>query len=49
MVESRARAEETIKQGKPVNWLAAVIIILLWLLLAAWFVTFLLRIFQGKS
>lgn len=35
MRESRERAQEIIKQGKPVNQVAAVIIILIWLLLAA--------------
>ncbi len=30
MAESRAKATELIKQGKPVNWLAAAVIILIW-------------------
>jgi len=35
MVESRARAQETLANGKPVNRVAAVVIVAIWLLLAA--------------
>lgn len=35
MAESRIRAEEVIRQGKPVNKVAAALIIAVWLLLAA--------------
>jgi uncharacterized membrane protein YkvA (DUF1232 family) len=34
MIECRARAEEVMQRGKPVNWLAAGIIVALWLLMA---------------
>lgn len=33
--ECRARAEEVMRAGKPVNWVAAAVIIALWVLLAA--------------
>ncbi len=35
MVECREKAREVMKQGKPVNKTAAVVIVLIWLLLAA--------------
>jgi uncharacterized membrane protein YkvA (DUF1232 family) len=35
MNESREKAQEIIGQGKPINWLAAIIIVLIWLFLAA--------------
>jgi hypothetical protein len=35
MEECRARAKEVIAQGKPVNRVAAAVIIAIWLLLAA--------------
>ena len=35
MNESREKAHEIIRQGKPVNWVAAIVIIILWLGLAA--------------
>ena len=34
MDESRQKAQEIMAQGKPVNWVAAIIIIAIWLLLA---------------
>ncbi|MGQ0601587.1 MAG: YkvA family protein [Anaerolineales bacterium] len=34
MQECRARAQEIISQGKPVNWIAAAIIMAVWVLLA---------------
>lgn len=36
--ECRSQAEETFKNGKPKNWVAGLIIILLWFLLGAWIV-----------
>lgn len=39
MVESRSWAQETLAQGKPVSWVAAAIIIIIWVIvagLAAW-------------
>ena len=35
MVECRAKAQEAMEQGKPTNWAAAVVIVVIWLLLAA--------------
>jgi uncharacterized membrane protein YkvA (DUF1232 family) len=34
MVECRVRADELMQQGKPVNWIAAGIIVAIWVLLA---------------
>jgi len=44
MAESRAKAQEIIRQGKPVNWAVAGVIIAMWLLLAAWIIITLLRL-----
>ena len=43
MTESRAKAQEIIRQGKPVNRIAAVIIVLIWLFLAACVIAFIVR------
>ena len=45
MIESREKAQETLRQGKPVNRLAAIIIIGVWILLAASAIALLIRIF----
>lgn len=37
--ECRIQAEEAFKTGKPKNWIAGVIIILIWLLLAVWIIS----------
>ena len=42
MTESRIQAQELIRQGKPVNWAAAIFIALIWVLLAAYTVNFML-------
>jgi hypothetical protein len=34
MVESRARAEEALRAGKPVHWAAAAVIVAVWLSIA---------------
>lgn len=47
MAESRAKAEALMAQGKPVNRVAAVIIVCIWLLLAAWVIAWLARIARG--
>ena len=47
MIESRAKAQEVIRQGKPVNRAAAVVIVMIWLLLAALVIAFMLRLFKG--
>ena len=44
MAECRERARETLREGKPTNWVAAGIIIGIWLLLAALAVVLALRI-----
>ena len=36
--ECRIQAEETFKSGKPKNWVAGAVIILLWVLLAIWII-----------
>ena len=46
MAESRMQAQEMIRQGKPVNWVAAVLIILVWVMLAVYTVNFLGRTFN---
>jgi len=47
MIESRVKAQEVIRQGKPVNRAAAVVIVMIWLLLAALVIAFMLRLFKG--
>lgn len=44
MAESRAKADEIMAQGKPVNRVAAVVIVGIWLLLAAWVIKWLVGI-----
>ena len=46
MTECRARAQEIMQQGKPVNKTAAVVIIVIWLVLAAGAVVLALRLFK---
>jgi uncharacterized membrane protein YkvA (DUF1232 family) len=46
VVECRERAQEIIRQGKPVSKAAAVIIVLIWLALAAIVLLWLARTFQ---
>lgn len=47
MNESREKAQEIIRQGKPVNRIAAAFIILIWILLAALSIVFIARVFQN--
>ena len=47
LAESREKAQDIIRQGKPVNRVAAFIIVAIWLLLAALVIAFLVRVFQG--
>lgn len=44
MAENRAKARDVMRQGKPVNRVAAVIIVVIWLLLAALVVVWLVRV-----
>ena len=47
MAESRARAQAVMAAGKPVNKGAAVVIVLVWLLLAAGAIALIVRLAQG--
>ncbi len=49
MNESREKAQEIIRQGRPVNRLAAVIIILIWISLAAIVIIFIGRMFVNSK
>jgi len=44
MAESRARAKEALREGKPTNWVAAAAIVAVWLLLAAIAVVVVVRV-----
>jgi len=46
MVQCREEAQETVGQDKPTNWVAAAVIIAIWILIAALIVALLLRIFR---
>jgi hypothetical protein len=44
MAESRAKAQEALREGKPTNWVAAAAIVAVWLLLAAIAVVVVVRV-----
>jgi uncharacterized membrane protein YkvA (DUF1232 family) len=46
MAESRERARERIAQGRPVNRVAAAVVVAIWLLLAAWVVLLVIKVFS---
>lgn len=46
LVECRAQAQKIMLQGKPVNRIAAIVIILIWVILAALIVDFILEYFK---
>ena len=46
MAESREKAREIMRQGKPVNRVAAVVIVAIWLLAAALVIAVLIRVFN---
>jgi hypothetical protein len=46
LAECREKAQEIIRQGKPVNRVAAAVIIVIWIFLAALTVIFLVRLFE---
>ncbi len=46
MSDGRERAQEVVHRGKPVNRVAAVVIIIIWLFLAALVIALLLRLFE---
>jgi len=48
MADSRARAQALVGQGKPVNRVAAAVIIIVWLLLAAVAVAWVARLLRGE-
>jgi hypothetical protein len=46
LAECREKAQEIIRQGKPVNRVAAAVIIVIWIFLAALTAIFLVRLFE---
>ena len=46
MTECRARSQEVIAAGKPVNWAAAAVIVILWLVMAGLAIFLFLRFFR---
>ena len=46
MNESREKAREALRQGKPVSWAAMIVIILIWISLAVLTIAFIVRIFR---
>jgi uncharacterized membrane protein YkvA (DUF1232 family) len=48
MAECRERARAALEQGRPVNWGAAVVIVVIWLLLAALTVAIAVRVLGKK-
>jgi uncharacterized membrane protein YkvA (DUF1232 family) len=44
LAECRGRAQDAMRQGKPVNWFAAAVIVAIWLLLAALAIALTLRV-----
>ncbi|MBC8444608.1 MAG: DUF1232 domain-containing protein [Chloroflexi bacterium] len=46
MAECRERAREVIAQGRPVNRVAAAVIVVIWLLVAAWAILLGIRMFS---
>ena len=46
MGECRIKAEEVMAQGKPVNWVAAAVIVLIWLALAGLVIAWGVRVFK---
>jgi uncharacterized membrane protein YkvA (DUF1232 family) len=49
LAECRARAQETIRNGKPVSRVAGVVIVIIWLLLAALCIVWAYEVFMGQS
>jgi uncharacterized membrane protein YkvA (DUF1232 family) len=48
LVECRARAQESIQNGKPVSWVAGTVIILIWLVFAALCIVWAYEAFIGQ-
>ena len=49
LAECRARAQETMRNGKPVSWIAATIIVGLWLILAGLCVAWAYKAFSSPA
>jgi hypothetical protein len=47
MTECREKAREVMGQGKPTNWVAAGIIVAIWLLLAGTVIVLMIRVVKG--
>jgi uncharacterized membrane protein YkvA (DUF1232 family) len=47
MAECREKAQATVSQGRPSNWLAAAIVVAVWLLLAALAIALVRRLLEG--
>jgi uncharacterized membrane protein YkvA (DUF1232 family) len=47
MTECRAQAQQVMARGKPVNWAAAVVIVIIWIALAGLAVIWIVRMFPG--
>ena len=49
LAECRARAQETIQNGKPVSWVAGAVIVVIWLVLAALCIVWAYGVFMVQS
>jgi Uncharacterized conserved protein len=49
LAECRAQAQETIRNGKPVSWVAGVVIVVIWLVLVALCIILAYKIFRVYS
>ncbi len=49
LAECRTQARQVMKQGKPVNRIAAAIIVAIWLGLALWAILFFIKLFGGEK
>ena len=49
LAECRARAQETIQNGKPVSWVAGAVIVVIWLILAALCIVWAYGVFMVQS
>lgn len=49
LLECRGRAKHEMQQGKPTNWVAAGVIVFIWILLAVLVGMFLVRLFGGAK
>jgi uncharacterized membrane protein YkvA (DUF1232 family) len=47
MAECRAAAQQRSQEGKPVNWIAAGVIVCIWLVLAGWALQFVWQWFES--